>query len=212
MYAIVEIAGQQFKVERGNKVYVHRLEANEGSKVEFDKVLLLDNDGKISIGNPTSPRQSLPDDWITDPSLSKKLSARENHGGKGSLIWRLITRSWIKSLVGSNPLLRIERWPLSRNKSLLAPITDTRSSFLTRKKMARWNEEASSPWNLKSSRDGNGSTVGIWIKTRFGCSTWTGFKASRRPRFPSLNPRIRLNCEYGYHFLQRIQNAPDLRG
>ena len=39
MYAIVEIAGQQFKVERGNKVYVHRLDANiEGAKVEFDKV------------------------------------------------------------------------------------------------------------------------------------------------------------------------------
>jgi large subunit ribosomal protein L21 len=53
MYAIVEIAGQQFKVERGNKVYVHRLEANEGAKVEFDKVLLLDNEGKISVGNPT---------------------------------------------------------------------------------------------------------------------------------------------------------------
>jgi large subunit ribosomal protein L21 len=53
MYAIGEIAGQQFKVERGNKVFVHRLEANEGSKVEFDKVLLLDNDGKISVGNPT---------------------------------------------------------------------------------------------------------------------------------------------------------------
>src|SRR4051812_40517720 len=53
MYAIVEIAGQQFKVERGNKVYVHRLQANEGAKIEFDKVLLLDNDGKISVGNPT---------------------------------------------------------------------------------------------------------------------------------------------------------------
>ena len=53
MYAIVEIAGQQFKVERGNKVYVHRLEANEGAKIEFDKVLLLDNAGKISVGNPT---------------------------------------------------------------------------------------------------------------------------------------------------------------
>ncbi|MEI6022176.1 MAG: 50S ribosomal protein L21, partial [Bacteroidota bacterium] len=53
MYAIVEIAGQQFKVERGNKVYVHRLEANEGEKIEFDKVFLLDNDGKISVGNPT---------------------------------------------------------------------------------------------------------------------------------------------------------------
>ena len=53
MYAIVEIAGQQFKVERGNKVYVHRLDANEGTKVEFDKVFLLDNGGKISVGNPT---------------------------------------------------------------------------------------------------------------------------------------------------------------
>lgn len=53
MYAIVEIAGQQFKVERGNKVYVHRLEANEGAKVEFDKVLLIDNAGKIQVGNPT---------------------------------------------------------------------------------------------------------------------------------------------------------------
>lgn len=53
MYAIVEIAGQQFKVERGNKVYVHRLEANEGAKVEFDKVLLLDNAGKVTVGNPT---------------------------------------------------------------------------------------------------------------------------------------------------------------
>ena len=52
MYAIVEIAGQQFKVERGNKVYVHRLEANEGAKVEFDRVLLVDDGGKISVGNP----------------------------------------------------------------------------------------------------------------------------------------------------------------
>ncbi len=53
MYAIVEIAGQQFKVERGNKVYVHRLDANEGAKIEFDKVFLIDNGGKISVGNPT---------------------------------------------------------------------------------------------------------------------------------------------------------------
>lgn len=53
MYAIVEIAGQQFKVERGNKVYVHRLEANEGAKIEFDRVLLIDNGGKVSVGNPT---------------------------------------------------------------------------------------------------------------------------------------------------------------
>ena len=43
MYAIVEIAGQQFKVEKHRKVYVHTLTAQEGAQVEFDKVLLVDN-------------------------------------------------------------------------------------------------------------------------------------------------------------------------
>ena len=51
MYAIVEIAGQQFKVAKDQKVFVHRLEGKEGSKVTFDKVLLLD-DGKVTIGAP----------------------------------------------------------------------------------------------------------------------------------------------------------------
>ena len=51
MYAIVEIAGQQFKVAKDQKVFVHRLEEKEGSKVSFDKVLLM-NDGKITIGAP----------------------------------------------------------------------------------------------------------------------------------------------------------------
>ncbi len=53
MYAIVEIAGQQFKAEAGKKLYVHRLEGNEGDKVSFDKVLLTDNDGTITVGVPT---------------------------------------------------------------------------------------------------------------------------------------------------------------
>lgn len=52
MYAIVDIAGQQFKVEKDQKVYVHRLEAEEGSKVSFDNVLLIDNDGKVEVGLP----------------------------------------------------------------------------------------------------------------------------------------------------------------
>jgi large subunit ribosomal protein L21 len=52
MYAIVEIAGQQFKVEKGRKVYVHRLEAKEGANVDFEKVMLIDNDGKINVGSP----------------------------------------------------------------------------------------------------------------------------------------------------------------
>jgi large subunit ribosomal protein L21 len=53
MYAIVEIAGQQFKVEQGKKIFVHRLEAEEGTQVEFDKVLLIEDEGKITIGEPT---------------------------------------------------------------------------------------------------------------------------------------------------------------
>ena len=53
MYAIVEIAGQQFKVEKDQQIFVHRLDAKTGSKVSFDKVLLTDDNGKISIGKPT---------------------------------------------------------------------------------------------------------------------------------------------------------------
>jgi large subunit ribosomal protein L21 len=52
MYAIVEIAGQQFKVSKDQKVYVHRLASEEGSKVSFDKVLLLDDSGSVTLGAP----------------------------------------------------------------------------------------------------------------------------------------------------------------
>ena len=52
MYAVVEIAGQQFKVEKDQKVYVNRLEGKEGSKISFDNILMLDNSGKIVLGNP----------------------------------------------------------------------------------------------------------------------------------------------------------------
>ena len=52
MYAIVEIAGQQFKVSKDLKVYVHRLSNEEGSSVSFDKVLLLDDNGSITLGAP----------------------------------------------------------------------------------------------------------------------------------------------------------------
>ncbi len=52
MYAIVEIAGQQFKVEKDRKLYVHRLEGEEGSSLSFDKILLVDNDGQVKVGTP----------------------------------------------------------------------------------------------------------------------------------------------------------------
>ena len=52
MYAIVEIAGQQFKVIEKQEIFVNRIDSKEGSKIIFDKVLLLDKDGKIEVGVP----------------------------------------------------------------------------------------------------------------------------------------------------------------
>ena len=52
MYAIVEIAGQQFKVEKDQQIFVHRLDTEEGSKIDFDKVLLLDDAGAVNVGAP----------------------------------------------------------------------------------------------------------------------------------------------------------------
>jgi large subunit ribosomal protein L21 len=54
MYAIVEIQGQQFKAEEGKKLFVHHINGvEEGQAVEFDKVLLVDNDGAVTVGAPT---------------------------------------------------------------------------------------------------------------------------------------------------------------
>lgn len=53
MYAIVEIAGQQYKIQKDKKVFVHRLEAEEGAKVDFDRVLLIDNGSSVTVGSPS---------------------------------------------------------------------------------------------------------------------------------------------------------------
>jgi large subunit ribosomal protein L21 len=52
MYAIVDIAGQQFKVKKDQKIFVHRLEGEPGNQVDFDRVLLIDNDSSVSVGAP----------------------------------------------------------------------------------------------------------------------------------------------------------------
>ncbi len=52
MYVIVDIQGQQFKVQQDQKLFVHRIKAEEGSTVEFDKVMLIDKDGNIQVGTP----------------------------------------------------------------------------------------------------------------------------------------------------------------
>jgi len=53
MYAIVTIAGQQFKVEEGKNIFVHRLDASQGDQLSFDQVLLVDREGDVMVGLPT---------------------------------------------------------------------------------------------------------------------------------------------------------------
>ncbi len=52
MYAIVEIAGHQYKVQKDQQIYVNRLQNEEGTQVNFDRVLLVENSGKITVGAP----------------------------------------------------------------------------------------------------------------------------------------------------------------
>ncbi len=53
MYAIVKIAGQQYKVEQGQEIFVNQLKGEAGDALSFDEVLLTDNDGAVSVGTPT---------------------------------------------------------------------------------------------------------------------------------------------------------------
>lgn len=52
MYAIVDIAGKQYKVEKDKYIYTNRLAGEEGSKIEFDRVLLISDNGKTDVGAP----------------------------------------------------------------------------------------------------------------------------------------------------------------
>jgi large subunit ribosomal protein L21 len=59
MFAIVEIAGQQFKVEEGQEIFVHQLDAAEGDQLSFDQVQLIDKDGNTTVGTPTVASASI---------------------------------------------------------------------------------------------------------------------------------------------------------
>ena len=78
MYAIVDIAGQQFKVEKDQKIYVHRLEGLEGAQISFDKVLLLDNDGDIKVGVPVVAGASVNAKILSHIKGDKVLVFRKN--------------------------------------------------------------------------------------------------------------------------------------
>ena len=93
MYAIVDIAGQQFKVAKDQKVYVHRLDAKAGSKVSFDQVLLVDDGGKVTVGAPAVANTSveakvvkhLKDDKVIVFKKKRRKGYRVKNGHRQSL-------------------------------------------------------------------------------------------------------------------------------
>ena len=78
MYAIVEIAGKQFKVVEEQKLFVHRLLDKEGSKVSFDKVYLLDDGKKVSIGTPAINGASVQAKVLSHPKDDKIIVFKKN--------------------------------------------------------------------------------------------------------------------------------------
>ena len=88
MYAIVDIAGQQFKVTKDQKIFVHRLEGQEGAQLSFDKVLLIDNDGDVKVGLPT----------IEGASISAKII--EHQKGDKVLVFKKKRRKSYQKLNG----------------------------------------------------------------------------------------------------------------
>jgi len=78
MYAIIDIAGQQFKVKKEQKVFVHRLDAEEGSKVSFNKVLLIDNEGEVAVGSPNVAGASISAKILNHCRADKVLVFKKN--------------------------------------------------------------------------------------------------------------------------------------
>lgn len=97
MFAIVKIAGQQFKVQKDQTLYVPRVNGNAGDKVEFSEILLLDNDGKLSVGTAVkgSVKAEILDQVQGDKVIAFKMKRRKGfrkkHGHRTQYTKILVT-------------------------------------------------------------------------------------------------------------------------
>jgi len=88
MYAVVNIQGDQIKVEKDQKIYVNRLDAKEGDNIKFDEVVLVDNAGKVAIGTPNVKGasvsakviQHLKDDKVTVFKKKRRKGYKKSNG------------------------------------------------------------------------------------------------------------------------------------
>ena len=85
MYAVVDIAGQQFRVEQGKKIFVHRLSSEAGVSLTFDKVLLTDHDNVVNVGTP-----------YVDGALVKATILGHNKGNKVIVFKKKRRKGYVK--------------------------------------------------------------------------------------------------------------------
>ena len=83
MYAIVEMQGQQFRVEAGKKLFINRMETEAGATVEFDKVLLVDKDGAVKVGAPYVKGAKVVCEIIDNESRGEKILVFHKKRRKG---------------------------------------------------------------------------------------------------------------------------------
>ncbi len=118
MYAIVEIAGHQYKVQKDQLVYVNRLEGEEGSNLSFDQVLLIDDNGKVKVGAPA----------ISGASVSAKIVSHLK--GDKVLVFKKKRRKGYQKLNGHRQYLtqiKIEGIAASAPKKKAEPKAETTS-------------------------------------------------------------------------------------
>ena len=111
MYAIVDIAGQQFKVQNNQRVYVHRLDAKEGDSVEFSNVLLLEKDGKITVGTPNVDGAKVAATVLSHPKADKVLvfkKKRRKGYAKLNGHRQSHTEILVQGILGKGEVLKVE--------------------------------------------------------------------------------------------------------
>jgi large subunit ribosomal protein L21 len=127
MYAIVDIAGQQHKVKSKQKIYVHRLDAAEGSQVEFNKVLLVDKDGAISVGMPfvdgtrvaATVVAHVKDDKVLVFKKKRRKGYKRLNGHR-----QYLTELLIQGILGKGEVLKVEEMAKPVKKKVVAPIEE----------------------------------------------------------------------------------------
>ena len=130
MYAIVEIAGQQFKVAKDQKLFVHRLAEQEGAKVSFDKVYLLDDGKKVTIGAPAITGASveakvmshLQGDKVIVFKKKRRKGYRVKNGHRQALT-QLVIENILAS--GAKPKAKVEKETPAVDEKKTAPVKAT---------------------------------------------------------------------------------------